>query len=309
MQVLLGTTDQSGSVEIGHHGDLRLGDGEPPVGLGRIGGNAAILANHLNGLQPVAAHDLEVVGVVRRGHLQRTGAKCRVHMTIPDDRHLTARQGQRDGLAHHVAVTLVVGVHRNRGITQHRLGTHGGHHDLARAIAQRVGDAHEGVSHLPVLHLEVGDRRSETGIPVDQIRIAVDVALLIQVNEDPQHGLCIAVIHGEALACVVHGATEPGELLDDATAVLGLPLPHALKKLLAGQVGATHPLRGQLLLNHCLGCDAGVVGAAYPLSLKSVHTVTADEHVLDGAVECVPHVQGTGDVGRWHCNDVRRARA
>ena len=309
VQVVLGPADEPLCLQVGHHAGLRVIDGEPAVGLGRGIGDAAVLADHLDGLQAVAAHDLEVVRVVGRGHLQGAGAERRVHVLVADDGDLAPRQRQRDHLPHQVAVALVVGVHRHCGVAQHGLGAHRGHHHLARAVGQRVGDAHEGVGHLAVLHLQVGDGRPEARVPVDQVGVAVDVALLVQIHEHAQHRARVAVVHREPLAREVHGAAETRELLDDAPAVLGLPCPHPLEELLAGHVQAAHALLRELLLHHRLGGDARMVGARDPLGLEARHAVAADQDILDGAVKGVPHVQRARHVGRRHSDHVRRAGA
>ena len=48
------------------------------------------------------------------------------------------------------------------------------------------------------------------------------------------------------------------------------------------------------------GCNAGVIRAGLPQSFKALHTLLADKDILQGVVECVSHVQLSGDVGRRH---------
>ena len=57
-------------------------------------------------------------------------------------------------------------------------------------------------------------------------------------------------------------------------------------------------LRGELLLDHRLRRDPGVVGAQDPERVPPAHPVDADQRILDGPVEGMPHVEGAGDVGR-----------
>ena len=42
----LGAVDQALLGQLGHHGPLRLGGGHAPEALGRLGGHAAVLADH-----------------------------------------------------------------------------------------------------------------------------------------------------------------------------------------------------------------------------------------------------------------------
>ena len=67
---------------------------------------------------------------------------------------------------------------------------------------------------------------------------------------------------------------------------------------LAAQVVAVAPLGGELLLDHVLGGDAGMVGAGHPQHLVAGHALPAAQDVLQGVVQGVPHVQDAGDVGR-----------
>ena len=61
----------------------------------------------------------------------------------------------------------------------------------------------------------------------------------------------------------------------------------------------------ELLLDHHLRGDAGVVGAGEPENFPAVHAGFAGEDVLDGVVEHMPHVQHAGDVGRGDDDGIR----
>jgi len=176
-------------------------------------------------------------------------------------------------------------------------GRNGGHGHLAAAV-EVVVDVVEGVVDLALLDFEVGDRRAAARIPVDDVAVAVDVALLVEVHEHAHDRSHVALVEGEPLLVVVAGRTEPLELLDDRRAVLLAPLPRALDEFLAADLLAAGPLLGELLLDLCLGGDPGVVGAEDPLRPLASHPVLADEHVLDGAVERMAHVERTGHVRR-----------
>ena len=87
--------------------------------------------------QVVPLADLEVVGVVRRGHLDRAGAEFRVDVLVGDHRDLPVHDRQQHGLADQVPVALVIGMHRDGRVAQHRLDPGGrDHHRVGRvAIA------------------------------------------------------------------------------------------------------------------------------------------------------------------------------
>jgi hypothetical protein len=64
--------------------------------------------------------------------------------------------------------------------------------------------------------------------------------------------------------------------------------------------------RLELLLDDDLRRDAGVVGAHLPQRVAAEHAVIADQHVHDGLLERVTHVQRTRDVGRRQLDAIGR---
>ena len=178
-------------------------DRQAEEALGRLGGHAAVLADHAELRQAVAAADLEVVGVVAGRDLQRAGAELGLDVIVGDDLQLAPDERQDRGLADQALVALVVGLHRDRGVGEHRLRAHRGDRDRARAGGERVVDVVERVGDLALLDLEVGDRRAAARIPVDHVAVAVDVALLVERDEDLQHRLGVGGVEREALVVVV----------------------------------------------------------------------------------------------------------
>ncbi len=121
----------------------------------------------------------------------------------------------------------------------------------------------------------------------------------MQLDEDLQHRLGEAGVHGEALARPVAGGAETLQLVDDGAAGFLLPGPDLLEESLAAHgaaVGAV--LGGELALDHHLRGDAGMVGARLPENVPALHAPVAAEHVLQRVVERVADVQRARDVGR-----------
>ena len=143
---------------------------------------------------------------------------------------------------------------------------------------------------------EIADR--VPGIPVDHVVVAVDQPLLVEVDEHLLDRLHVALVEREALVLVVARGAQALELLHDRAPVALAPLPHAALELLAAELRAARALRGQQLLDLCLGRDAGVVGAEDPFRAAAVHAVEADQHVLHRGVQRVAHVQRARDVRR-----------
>jgi len=184
----------------------------------------------------VAAPDLEVVGIVTRGDLQGAGAEVGLDVVVGDDLQLPAGERQHDLLSHQPRVPLIGGIDRHCGVGEHRLRPHRGDDHLSFAVGQRVGDRVERVGDLPLLDLQVGDCRAAARVPVDQVVVAVDQALGVQVAEDLTHGTLVALVEREALAPVVARGAEPGELVDDRSPVLAAPVPDALDEGLSAEV-------------------------------------------------------------------------
>ncbi len=299
MDVLLAPADRTELLEVGDEELARVQGGQPRVALAGGGAHQAVLADDADLLEPVTAADLEVVGVVPRRDLQRACAEVGLDVLVGDDRKAAADERQHDLLADEMRVALVVGVHRNGAVGEHRLWPHGRDDDLTVAGGERIGDRVQHVDDpLALLDLEVGDRRAQAGIPIDHVVVAVDQALLVEIDEDLQHRLHVLWVQREALVLVVAGRAEALELLDDLAAVLLAPFPDASGELLAAELGARRALGLEQLLDLALGGDAGVVGAEDPLRAPSAHAVGTHQDILDRAVEGVAHVQRAGDVRR-----------
>ena len=272
----------------------------------RRGDDAALVHDGQAG-QAVAAADLEVVRVVRRGDLDRAGAELRVHVRVGDHRDAPAGQRQLDLAADQVGVPLVVGVHRHRGVAEHGLGPGGGDHDRVGAVA--VAERDQLAVGVAVVHLDVGQRGQAARAPVDDPLGPVDEAVVVKPLEDRLHRAGQALVHGEPLTGPVHAVAEPAHLAEDLPAGLGLPLPDPLHERLAAQVVPGQALLGQFPLDHVLGGDAGVVHAGQPQRVVALHPPPPDQRVHEGVVERVAHVQGPGHVRRRDHDGVRRPRA
>ena len=70
----------------------------------------------------MALPDLEVVGVVGRGDLDQAGAELAVDVGVGDDRDEAVGQRQLDALSDEGLIALVVGIGRDGGIAEQRLG-------------------------------------------------------------------------------------------------------------------------------------------------------------------------------------------
>ena len=299
MGVQFGPGEQPLLAQLGDDRSLSLRGREPAEALGHIADDPPVLADHTQLGQAMSEPDLEVVGIVTGRDLQRAGAELGLDVVVGDDRQLAADQRQDRGLADQPAVAWVVRIDRDRDVGEHRLGPDGCDRDRALARRERIVDVVERVGHIvAILDLEVRDRGPGPRVPVDDVPVSVDVALLIQGDKHPQHSVGVLLVEREALVLVVAGGAEALELADDLAAVLGTPLPDSPLELLPPECLTARALGQQQVLDLLLGGDPGVVGADDPLGALAEHPVVADQRVHDRVLERVPHVQRAGHVGR-----------
>ena len=108
------------------------------VGAGG-GGHDAVLVDHLDLGQAVAAAGFEIVGVVRGRDLHHAGAEFGIGQVVQNDGDLAVHQRQLDGVAVQVAIALVVGIDGHGGIAQHGFRARGGdHHEAAGLALHRI---------------------------------------------------------------------------------------------------------------------------------------------------------------------------
>jgi hypothetical protein len=153
-------------------------------------------------------------------------------------------------------------------------------------------------SRLSTSRSEIRHRGLELAVPVDQTLVLEDQPVAVEVDEHLAHRRGQAVVHGETLARPVGGGAETMELLADETAGALLPGPNPLDEPVAAEVAPGDALLRQLTLDHHLGGDAGMVAARLPQDRPAEHALKADQAVLNGVVEGMPHVQAAGDVRR-----------
>ena len=292
-----------------------VGDVAPAVAIG----DRAIGAEHVDHREIVAAPDLPVVGVVRGRDLEearregglriaRLAAKRRGHHHVvvlddwddaTDDRKPHALATQRRGAG-------IPGVHRDRGVAEHRLRTCRRDDDEARPILERVLEVVHAPGDGAHLDLVVGEGRLRRWIPVDEPLAPVDEAFGEEAEERGPHRGGADRVHREAGALEVAGAAEVLELRDDRRLVLVLPRLHAFDEALAAEILPAGAFAQQPLLDDGLRGDAGVVGAGHPQRVEALHPLAAGEHVLQRVVEGVSEMERRRHVGRRDQDRKRR---
>ena len=253
----------------------------------------------------MAFADFEIVEIVRRRDLDRAAALFRIGIFVGDDRDPAADQRQDEVLADEMREALVLGMDGNAGVAEHGFRPRRGDRDEGRRVGRIEGFAFNRIAEMPkvsvdllLLDLEVGDRRQKLRIPVHKALVLVDQPLVIERDEDLEHRLGEALVHGEAFARPVARCAEPLQLIEDHAAGFGLPLPHLADEFLAADVAALDLPLHQLAFDDHLRGDAGMIHAWLPEHVLAAHALEADEDVLQRVVERMAHMQRAGDVRR-----------
>ena len=258
----------------------------------------AVVVEDVDRLEAVFLTEHVVVHVVRRGHLQRTGTELDIDVLVADHRHGTVHQRHdHTGVRGQVPVARVVRVHAQRRVPEDRLGPRRGHDQVVRRPIDHIAQVVELALRLAVDHLFVREGRQRSGVPVDHPHAAVNLPFVIEVYENLDDAPAQRRIHRELRPLPVARRAEAAQLAQDDAAVLLLPLPRMLQKLLARERTLVDPLGFELGHDFRLGGDRRVVGARHPAGVLTLHPRAAHQHVLDRLVEHVAHVQHACHVG------------
>ena len=119
--VRLDALDQALRLQIGDDALARLEAVKAAIGLGRVVVEPGVPVEDVDELEAMAAADLEIVEVVRRGDLDRPAAGGGVGIGVGDDGDAPSDQRQDHVAADEIPVALVLGMDRDAGIAEHRL--------------------------------------------------------------------------------------------------------------------------------------------------------------------------------------------
>ena len=183
----------------------------------RILVHAGVVVHDVDLRQVVPQPGLKVVGIVSRRDFNRAGTELRIGQLVRDDRNLPIHQWQQDFLPVQMFVALVPGIDGDSGVSQHGLGTRGGHNDelLASGFTShyRVAYLVNLSRRLLVLYFEIRDRGHAARTPVHDVLAAIDQALFIQAHKDFAHRDVEPLFHGEVFARPIHRVAQALHLL------------------------------------------------------------------------------------------------
>src|SRR5882762_9034279 len=121
-----------------------------------------------------------VVEVVRRSDLHAAGSKLRIDIVVGDDGDRASGEGQSHALADPLRVSFVFRVYGDGDVAEHRFRSRRGDDQRAAAVLQRIAYLPDLPVFLLAVHFEIGHRRAELRVPVDETLAAVDQALLVK---------------------------------------------------------------------------------------------------------------------------------
>ena len=243
-----------------------------------------------------------------RRDLECTRAELALDPFVGDHRDTPLYEGDDDLLPDEPSVAVVVGMHRNCHVGEHRRRPHGGDRDVAGAVGDRIAHIRERVVLVLVLDLEVRQRGPVARAPVDDPIRAVDPAALVEVDEPAHDGAVVALIHREPRAPVVERGAELAELAHDRAAVALEPLLDVGVEAVAAEVALAPTLLRERAADRSPGRDARMVVAGLEKRVEAAHPVPADERVLERELQAVADRQRAGDVRRRVHDDERLSR-
>ena len=200
--------------------------------------------------------------------LERAGPEARVDRLVGDDPDSSLDARDQHLLAHERLPALVLGMHSDGDVGHDRLGARRRDDHRARSRRHRIGPrvlhVIERVGALDVIHLEVGVGRLALRAPVDNPVRAIEMLVLVETDEVRSHRALLRRLHRKVRPRPVQRTAEHPQLLFDAGAVEIHPAPHLFQEFLAADRLARYSFFGELLLDHVLRDDPGVIRAGHP---------------------------------------------
>ena len=265
----------------------------------------ALVIQHADDLQIVTQTDFKVVRIMRRCHLDATGTEVHFSVIIGNDGNFFIHKRQNHILADDIPVALIVRIDANAAVTEHRLRTGRSDDNLSRSVCQGITDMPQMTGLIHILNLRVGQCRYAMRTPVDNTASFINQPLFIQVDKHFTNRRRAALVHRKTGALPVTGSAELLLLLDNAVAVLALPVPDLFQKFFAAKIITRNAVLTQNLFNLDLRSNTGMIHAGNPQSGITLHPLETNQNVLKRRVHRMTHVKLTGNVGRGHYNGKR----
>ena len=246
----------------------------------------------------VAFRNCEVIRIMGRRALHDGGAEVHVDIIIADDRQFLSVCRVDRMLSDQMLVALVVRVHDDAHIAEHRLRTGGRNMEFLAGLNDLVAHVVHLAGIILIVDLDVAEGSAGFRIPVDDPPAAVDQAFVVQGHEHMADCFVETFIHRETLTAVVQAVAQLRPLLADGGRIFFFPFPSSFQELLPADVVAGNAFGLQAFIYFCLGCDAGMIHARQIQHVIALHALVAGNDVLERVVPGMADMQDAGHIGR-----------
>ena len=309
--------DDRDSSVLSTHAEERPGLVGHPVAPAELVGDRAVGRHHVDDRKFVPETDVPVVGIMGRRDLEEAGGHRRLGIVdrfgskpeffgdlrrqndvlVLDDGNDPTGDRQSNRSPAEFRGAGILGIHRDRGVTEHRFGTSRRHGHESIAIRERILEVPHVALDIPHLDLVVGQRGTGRRIPIHESLAPIDQSVGEESEERFTNRRGADRIHGESGSIEVARATHLLKLAENRRLVLVLPTLNLMDELVSSEIGSASALAKQTLLDHGLGRDSGMVRPGHPERAIAPHPVVPDQNVLQRVVESVPEVRRRRDIG------------
>ena len=243
-----------------------------------------------------------------RSYLQSSCTELNIYILIADNRNrATYERYDNARTLRYICIARVVRIKADCRIAQDSLWAGCSNDDIAVCTLQLVTQVVEFALRLLIYYLLVRQSGLCRWVPMHHTHATVNLALAVEVAEDRNNALGTLGVHREASSIPIARCAQLAQLLQDDATVLLLPLPSVSEELLTSQGRFVDALSLQLCNDLRLGSNRSVVGTRHPASILAEHTRTAHQHILQGVVEHMSHMQHTRNIWWRNYNSVRLA--
>ncbi len=194
--------------------------------------------------------------------------------------------------------SLVIRIDADPGIPENGFRSRGSYGKFLIAALDLIFQVVQMTLTLLVYHLLIRKSGFCLRIPVYHAITTIYMSFIIKVNEYFDHRSRHIIVHGEFGAIPVTGSPEFLKLFQNDPAMLMGPFPGVLQKFFPGKVIFVDPLSLQFSHHLSFGCDRSMICSRHPAGIVAFKTGPANQNILDGIVEHMPHMEYTCHVRR-----------
>ena len=297
VRVVLGLFEQPPGTQIGDYRGARIFARHSLV-LACLAVHSAVVVHDADNWQIVAFTDLEIVGVVGGRYLDRSRAEIFLHVFVKHYGDLSADERKNEHAPLHSRITRVLWIDRDRGIAEERFRSCRRNGNVTVTVLERIFYMPKMRRFGNVIDFGVGYCRLTARTPVDYTVAAVDIALVVKLDEHLAHGFAALLVHSERHSRPIQTYAERFELLDYTVAVLALPRPCALQKSFAPYVGFAQTLVAHRFHDFHFGRYGRVIVTGQPERFIALHALETHDCIGYRHVHRVTDVQLTSYIGR-----------